>query len=386
MDVKPVTAARPASARMTALDTFRGLIMVLMALDHASYFVAGVHPTELWSRPLPRYDAVLPFVTRLASHLCAPGFFLLMGVGMALFAGSRKRAGWTLPQIVLHLALRGVLLVCLQFLAENPAWSLFDSGTWRLTPYFGVLYGLGATMLVWSPLVGMSSVLVLGLSLAAIAATQFLVPLPAGLPGAGSLWAGVLLVPGKAGPGYVFYPLVPWLGVAGLGLCLGRRLRRDAGGAGRLLLVAGILALAAFLLARLAGMGDFHRPAGTGFMALLAVTKYPPSVDFLLLTLGADAVVLGGLLLAATGTGGRAEAGGAGGGGWGLAVFGRTPLFFYLVHLYVYALVGLALPLPTTIAEMYPFWLLGLAVLYPLCVLYGRLKAGLPSTSLWRML
>lgn len=174
MDVKPVTAARPASARMTALDTFRGLIMVLMALDHASYFVAGVHPTELWSRPLPRYDAVLPFVTRLASHLCAPGFFLLMGVGMALFAGSRKRAGWTLPQIVLHLALRGVLLVCLQFLAENPAWSLFDSGTWRLTPYFGVLYGLGATMLVWSPLVGMSSVLVLGLSLAAIAATQFL--------------------------------------------------------------------------------------------------------------------------------------------------------------------------------------------------------------------
>lgn len=377
MDVKPDGPARPASTRMGALDTFRGLIMVLMALDHASYFVAGVHPTEIWSRPLPHYDAILPFATRLVSHLCAPGFFLLMGAGMALFAGSRKRAGWTLSRIVFHLALRGGLLVCLQFLVENPAWSLFDSGTWRLTPYFGVLYGLGAVMFVWSPLVGMASVLVVALSVAAIVATQVLVPPPAGVAGGGSLWAGMLLVPGKAGPGYVFYPLVPWFGVTGLGLCLGRMLRRDARGAGRLLLVVGLLALAGFLLARLAGIGDFHRPAGTGWMALLAVTKYPPSVAFLLLTLGVDAVLLGGLLLAANRTGGQA---------WGLAVFGRTALFFYLVHLYVYVLIGLALPLPASLAEMYPFWLLGLAVLYPLCVLYGRLKAGLPPTSLWRML
>jgi hypothetical protein len=70
-----------------------------------------------------------------------------------------------------------------------------------------------------------------------------------------------------------------------------------------------------------------------------------------------------------------------------LAVFGGSPLFFYLAHLYLYGLIGLALgPSGTGIPRMYPFWLLGLAILYPLCWLYGRFKHGRGPDSLWRLL
>lgn len=370
-------AAGPAGGRLTALDSFRGLVMVLMALDHASYFVAGVHQSELWSRPLPQYDAVLPFLTRLVSHLCAPAFFLLMGIGMVFFTATRDKAGWSRRRIGLHLALRGALLVCLQFLVENPAWSIHDAGALRFAPYFGVLYGLGAAMFVWSPLLRLPSPLVAAISLVVIAASEFLVPRLAQGVGDGSLWLGMLLVPGKAGWAYVLYPLVPWSGVVGLGICLGRMLRRDVGRVRRWLFAGAIAALTAFLALRLAGVGDFHPPASHAWISLLNVTKYPPSLDFMLLTLGMDALLLSVFLHLGQRTGAR---------GRGLTVFGRTPLFFYVIHLYVYALIGLALPRPTTLAGMYPYWLLGLAGLYPLCRLYDRFKVSRPAASVFRML
>lgn len=426
--------------RLQALDVLRGLIMILMALDHASYFVAGVHRSELWSRPLPVYTGVLPFLTRLVSHFCAPGFFLLMGAGMALFASARGRDGWTGRRISLHLALRGLILIGLQFLAENPAWSIHDEGGLRITPYFGVLYSLGGTMLVWSMLLRLPTWLVTAVSLACVAGTQVLVPVLAPGGAVDSPWLGFLLTPGASGGDYVLYPVVPWLGVAGLGVCLGRMLIRDAAGACRLLLIGGGVALALFLVARLTGVGDFHGAAGAGWMSLFGVTKYPPSWDFLLLTLGADSLVLWWLLrlgerpaqrtaaLAGELRGDRAgeqagtlgdecsegrsgfQASACGDGGMGarsgnrpvgrsgerpggwvsapvrvLAVYGRTPLFFYVIHLYLYALIGLALPHPTSLAGMYPIWILGLAALYPACRAYGRFKASRTTASVWRM-
>jgi uncharacterized membrane protein len=66
--------------------------MVLMAIDHASFFIARVHPSENWAFGPPYYASIAAFVTRWATHLCAPGFFLLMGDGMALLAASRRQA------------------------------------------------------------------------------------------------------------------------------------------------------------------------------------------------------------------------------------------------------------------------------------------------------
>ena len=85
----------PPARRIAALDQLRGTIMVLMALDHASYFIARMHSREFWGTALPDYADALPFVLRAATHICAPGFFLLMGAGMAMLSEARRASGWT---------------------------------------------------------------------------------------------------------------------------------------------------------------------------------------------------------------------------------------------------------------------------------------------------
>jgi hypothetical protein len=100
--------------------------MVLMAIDHASYFIAQVHSAEFWGVTLPFYPDASWFWMRWITHLCAPGFFLLMGNGMALFAVSRRKARWSENRITQFFVLRGVFLILLQLFVENPAWRLGD--------------------------------------------------------------------------------------------------------------------------------------------------------------------------------------------------------------------------------------------------------------------
>jgi uncharacterized membrane protein len=108
--------------RISSLDMLRGLLMILMALDHAQFFIAKIHPLEYWGEPLPQYQNVVSFLSRLGAHLCAPGFFFLMGIGMALFAESRRQREWPETRITRHFFLRRLLLLFLQQFVVNPAW------------------------------------------------------------------------------------------------------------------------------------------------------------------------------------------------------------------------------------------------------------------------
>lgn len=154
-----------ASPRVSAFDRLRGLIIVLMALDHASYFIARVHQTETWASQPPYYADFVSFITRRITHLCAPGFFLLMGVGVALLAQARRAAGWTPARITRFLATRGVVLLVVQHVVENPAWLLgvlsMDSSAGaaigglpgpggEVMLSFGVLSALGVALIVCS--------------------------------------------------------------------------------------------------------------------------------------------------------------------------------------------------------------------------------------------
>ena len=103
-------AAQAAGQRLLALDALRGLIMVLMAIDHMRMMLMP-HPLEIWDAALPQYDSASPFLTRFVTHFCAPGFFLLTGVGMILFVDVRGKASWSQAKIAGHWILRGVLLV-----------------------------------------------------------------------------------------------------------------------------------------------------------------------------------------------------------------------------------------------------------------------------------
>lgn len=358
-----------------------------MALDHASYFIARVHPGEFWGVPLPIYADAEHFLTRLITHFCAPGFFFLMGTSMILFTDSRRQIGWPDRRITRFFALRGFILIILQLLLENPAWALgIFSGTTHTTKppggggemillHFGVLYALGATMIFWSFFLRFSSAAFVSLSIIAILATQSLIP---GADNAGLLyspWLRLLLIPGQTGIWQVFYPFVPWLGLTGLGLVFGRLLRQNRNRAYRSALVGGTAFLLIFSLFRAFGsFGDFHAP-GSGWIDFFNLTKYPPSLAFILLTLGVDLVLL--FLLSKVETQLRS---------WGqsLLVFGSTALFFYVAHLYLYALMGFAFPKGTSFTLMYFLWLCGLVLLYPICLWYRRFKEQKPPESVWR--
>ena len=117
------------AARLLPVDALRGLIIVFMALDHANHFIAHKHSAgEYWTGGFPIYTDALAFITRLVTHLSAPGFFFLMGVGMVLFASSRRERGWSTLDLLKHFWIRGALLIALQILIVNRAWEMSPGG------------------------------------------------------------------------------------------------------------------------------------------------------------------------------------------------------------------------------------------------------------------
>jgi uncharacterized membrane protein len=345
---------------------------------------------------------VLAFLTRFVTHLAAPGFFFLMGVGMALFTISRRARDWTKRQIVTHFLLRGALLILLQFLLENPAWDIgTDSSS---LDYFGVLYALGGAMMIGSLLVLLPTTAVLPLSTLLILTTEALLltppitytTFPAAqlllyIPGFGDIFVPQTLV---------LYPILPWLGVMGLGIVYGRFLHTNPQRTYQLTGWIALAALIAFIPLRLLNSYGNIRPISTpDWISFLNLVKYPPSLTFLLLTLGINLLLLRLFVWLETVFSNQ----------YSvisekspiinyqlpnylithlLSIFGREPLFFYIIHLYLYSVMGLWLDRAgtPTIAQMYPYWLLGLVVLWPLCWLYGRFKNGRPPHSLWRFL
>jgi uncharacterized membrane protein len=362
--------------------------MVLMAIDHASFFIARVHAAETWAAPPPYYADVPAFLTRWLTHLCAPGFFLLLGIGLVWFAESRRAAGWSSQKIARFYVTRGAILLVIQHFVENPAWVL---GILSADPAvvehfmhkapgvggdvmlsFAVLSALGIAMIFWgiawrAPLwlIAVVCLGAMGLSRALIpdasAATQ---PIP--------LWKVMLFVPGHHGIVENMYPWVIWLVPTGIGVALGRVFRRDPERVPVVASWAAVAGLSAFVVMRLGGWGEFHQRAA-GVIGWLSVTKYPPSEAFFALMLGLD------LALVAAMTRWPAR--------WMsvLEVYGRVPFFFYLAHLYAFGVLSWAFRSGTSRPAMYLVWAVVVAALYPACKAYARFKFGKAPTSLWRM-
>jgi uncharacterized membrane protein len=370
---------RPGASRLVPLDALRGLIMILMALDHTSHFVAQQHsPGEYWGGPFPTYHSAVAFLTRLVTHLSAPGFFFLMGAGMVLFAESRRRSGWSRWAIARHFIIRGTVLVALQLLVVNRAWELSPGG-WGLDVYIGVLIALGGTMILASTVLWLKPEALLALTAALVLGTELLSPNPGLWGHAFHPLTHVLLVPGGSPALWANYPVLPWLEFVTFGMVFGQWLGRDSRGAFRRALLLGAALTLAFLALRyLDGFGNIRPRAGDTWIDFLNVVKYPPSIAFSLLTMGVN-LLLVGLFGQARGSVRP----------WlhPLVVFGRVPLFFYLMHLFLYLALGhLLTPLGTGVLQMIPYWLLGLLILYPLCLWYGRLKNHRPANSILRFL
>jgi len=373
------------SSRLFSLDALRGLIMVLMAIDHANYFVAQSHFYEYWGLPLPQHTDVLSFFTRFVTHLCAPGFFFLMGVGIVLLAESRRRLNWSVNKIQWYLVKRGLLLMVIQHFLENPVWLLGPVSEAAIRPggggevlfFFGVLNGLGAALCVCALLLTAPSALLLGLTLITVLATNLLMP---GSEQVGYQFHPLLrwaFIPGQSGIIHVLYPFIPWLGLTCFGLLFGRWISRDAPAAYRRSTIIGAGLIGLFLILRITDwFGNIHPYDHSGWLMFLNLTKYPPSATFLCLMLGIILLLLGGFSRVDTLFSSDRTP---------LIVFGQTALFFYIAHLYILGVMGLFVPPGgTSLPIMYLFWFIGLVLLYFLCRWYRAFKRGKSPDSFWR--
>jgi len=322
-----MTDAVPLRQRLLSIDALRGLVILFMLLDH-------VRETFLLHRQVSdpmSIDSTEPalFISRTLAHLCAPVFVLLTGLSAFLYG--QKYQGRR--DVSAFLFKRGLFLVVLEFTLVNFAW------TFQLPPsviYLQVIWAIGISMLALAALVWLPRPLLIVLALVII--------------GGHNLLDGLHFAPGSALhiPWTILherswidvsdtlrlrttYPVLPWIGVIALGYGLGPWFASATRPAvrQRYLLLGGLGALLGFVLLRgLNGYGEKPWQAyDNGVQTLMSffnVTKYPPSLLFLALTLG-----IGLLLLLAFERAGHRRWIGV------LAVFGSVPMFFYLLHLYV---------------------------------------------------
>ena len=320
------------TGRIDSVDLVRGVVMILMALDHVRDFL---HFDSLIFSPtdLQRTTPAL-FATRLVTHLCAPTFILLAGVSARFVA--RKR---TLRETSLFLLTRGAWLVLLQMTVVRFAWN-FDPGFHYNSS--NIISTIGFSMMILAGLIHLrpGTILAVGLTLSighnALDRVAF-----ADGSAADVLWSFLHVRKFyELGHGYSFlflYPLIPWVGVMALGYCLGRLYDRDWPEAlrKRALLMMGAGSLLAFVLLRWSNLyGDplpwrHERQPVTTVMSFLSLEKYPPSLLYLCLTLGVTLLLLGALE-------GRSLR------RWQpIVTYGKVALFYYVAHLFLIHTVAL---------------------------------------------
>lgn len=337
----PSPAPSSPPRRLLSIDALRGLVIVLMLLDHVRetfYLHAQVSDPMDLAATSPAL-----FFSRLLAHLCAPVFVFLTGLSACLYAakqadGRRAATGFLFK--------RGLFLVLLEVTLVNFAW------TFQFPPsvvYLQVIWAIGLSMLALSALVWLPRAALVLLGLVLVAGHNLLdgVHFPLGealhVPWAILHDRGWIEL-GQSLRLRTSYPVLPWIGVIALGYAAGPWFQSGtpAPRRQRLLLGSGLALLAGFGLLRLLnGYGDTPWVAGDNALATLMsfinITKYPPSLLFLALTLGLGLLLLHMFERLQQRHGGQLPAPAR----W-LTAFGAAPMFFYLLHLYVLKLLYLA--------------------------------------------
>ena len=378
--------------RLQSIDALRGLVMIIMALDHVRDFVSSAamsfSPTNL-----ARTTTAL-FLTRWVTHFCAPVFAFSAGVGAYLWLRRDRSKG----QLSSFLVTRGLWLIVLELTVLR--WILFFQFGWtNQLIILSVIWMLGLCMIVLAALIHVPTKWLAALSILVIAGHNLFdsVP-PARFGRAAWLW-DILHVqsvfPLHGANLLVAYPLIPWIAVMAAGYCFGPVLRWDSAQRQRFLIRLGIALSVAFVVLRAWNRYGDPAPWSAQHSALFTMlsflncTKYPPSLQFLLMTLG-PALILLALLERLRFSENHP-----------LIVFGRVPLFYFVVHMAVAHLFAillgtirygwkgfLLLPAPSmgSPAELFPpnygyelwavyaVWVAVVLMLYPVCRWYAGLK------------
>jgi uncharacterized membrane protein len=336
--------------RLSSIDTVRGAVMVLMALDHTRDFFSSAAGIDAMD-PSHTWPALL--LTRWVTHFCAPIFILLAGTGAYL---SHKPKA----ELSRFLLTRGLWLVVLEVTVVGLAWTFDPFYYFRMLQ---VIWAIGWCMVVMSVLVYLPTSVIAAIGIAMIALHNLMDHVHGGF-----FW-DVLHEPHafEWAPHHrvrVAYPLVPWIGVIAAGYALGALMERPD--RRRWLLIMGGAMVAAFVALRWTGVYGEPKPwIPRTALQFLNCTKYPPSLLYILMTIGPGLLALAAL---------DGQSGGP------LEVFGRVPLFYYVMHLYLIhslrwiwslfvATPGYDLPI------VYAVWIAVVLMLYWPCLWYSRLKS-----------
>lgn len=390
----PATAAKNAPApRIQSVDAIRGAIMMLMAIDHIRDYVARsamqFSPTDL-----SRTTAAI-FFTRWITHFCAPVFMLTAGLGAYFWMSRGHHSKAELSRFLLT---RGVWLILLELTILRVV--MFSQISYRGSlVILLILWAIGLSMMALAALIYIPTRWLAGLSIAIILLHNLLDPISATRFGRAAWVWDILHQQGLfswMGVNFLTaYPVLPWIAVISAGYCLGAVFSWEAGRRQRFLLRLGVGLSIAFVIVRIMNVyGDparwTHQSSSLfSVLSFLNVTKYPPSLDFLLMTLG-PALMLTAWLERFQFSSSNP-----------LIVFGRVPFFYYVAHLAVAHLIAVALNFarygrppflwiaPPSMGSpsnlfpsnygfplwmVYAVWIAVLLLLYPACLWFSRLK------------
>jgi uncharacterized membrane protein len=366
-----------AFARVSSIDILRGLVMVLMALDHVRDFF-----TDVRFDPLDLSQASGPlFLTRWITHFCAPIFVFLAGVSAYLTGRRCTRA-----ELSRFLFTRGLWLVVLEVTLMSLVWTFnvrYEHGL-----FLQVIWAIGVSMIVLAALVHLPLRAIATFSIVIILGHNLLDGIePQSLGAWAPLWS-LLHVQGPIPHAFVAYPLIPWIAVMSLGYCVGAQFELAPQQRTQRFIYFGAASLTVFVLLRTTNLygdpADWSLQSTTlhTLLSFVDVQKYPPSLQYLLLTLGTA------FLLLATLESARSKFSEV------LRTFGRVPLFFYVLHIALAHLAAGIIALATgygtallsddfmSIPEQWGFglpvvylaWLLVVATLYPVCRWFAAVK------------
>jgi len=390
-DYAPAAMPSPELRRVAAFDWMRGLVMILMAVDHASqtwnagrfaadsaYLLDPASGNPVW---LPGDELEpLQFLTRWITHLCAPTFLFLSGTSLAMSLEKRRREGlseWALDR---HLLIRALVILGFEGLLSL----LAAQGVLILQ----VLFAIGTSMIAMIAIRRLPTRALVVLALVWLAGSELVLRhfFPIG-SGEGPLWQHLLFVPVYGSPVTVLYPMSHWLAMMVLGWAFGgfqleqRADEHDAQQVEKLLLLWGLTALLAWAYLRsrnaYGNMGLLRDD--TAVLQWLHLSKYPPALTFVCLELGLMALLLVVFLRFERRMRGEPNR-------WNpLLVFGQTALFFYVLHFPMLGFAAIGITGGLMQRGLTETWLAAgavLIVLYPICLGFRALKRRHPRSLL----
>ena len=393
--------SRPAKSRIQSVDILRGLVMSIMVLDHVREFVNAdafvFSPTDLTK------TSTALFFTRWVTHFCAPTFVFLSGVSIYL----QRMNGKTNRELSCFLFTRGLWLIFVEFTVIR--FAVFFNFDYSFLGLAEVIWIFGVSMILLSAMIFLPLRVVAVIGLVMVAGHNLLdgIRIPPEIAFAGtpppdllqSVWIflhqpGMVLFDGVTKV-FAAYPLIPWTGVMALGYSVGSLYEMESEKRRRILLRLGIVTTLLFVVLRAINIYGDPSPWSTQsstfftFLSFLNTTKYPVSLQFLLMTLGPAMLVL----YAADRS--KAE-------NWFtkiLIVYGRVPFFFFTLQMFYAHAAGVILgyaagqdagflftnfPFAANVQPPSGFgfplwtahvvWIAGLVILYPLCAWYGKVK------------